>query len=44
MSIDFDKMQGLVPAIIQDSRTKNVLLYEPRSIRHDRRNRQGDIL
>ena len=26
MSIDFDKMQGLVPAIIQDSRTKNVLM------------------
>ena len=26
MSIDFNKMQGLVPAIIQDSRTKNVLM------------------
>jgi len=26
MNIDFDKMQGLVPAIIQDSRTKNVLM------------------
>lgn len=26
MSLDFDKMQGLVPAIIQDARTKNVLM------------------
>lgn len=26
MNIDFDKMQGLVPAIIQDARTKNVLM------------------
>ena len=26
MNIDFNKMQGLVPAIIQDSRTKNVLM------------------
>lgn len=26
MTIDFDKMNGLVPAIIQDSRTKNVLM------------------
>ena len=26
MAIDFNKMQGLVPAIIQDSRTKNVLM------------------
>ena len=26
MSIDFNKMQGLVPAIIQDARTKNVLM------------------
>ncbi|MCI6855904.1 MAG: bifunctional phosphoribosyl-AMP cyclohydrolase/phosphoribosyl-ATP diphosphatase HisIE, partial [Bacteroidales bacterium] len=26
MKIDFDKMGGLVPAIIQDSRTKNVLM------------------
>ena len=26
MSIDFNKMQGLVPAIIQDVRTKNVLM------------------
>ena len=26
MSIDFNKMQGLVPAIIQDYRTKNVLM------------------
>lgn len=26
MSLDFDKMDGLVPAIIQDARTKNVLM------------------
>ncbi|MCR4604249.1 MAG: bifunctional phosphoribosyl-AMP cyclohydrolase/phosphoribosyl-ATP diphosphatase HisIE [Prevotella sp.] len=26
MTIDFDKMGGLVPAIIQDARTKNVLM------------------
>ena len=26
MNIDFNKMQGLVPAIIQDARTKNVLM------------------
>lgn len=26
MNIDFDKMNGLVPAIIQDSVTKNVLM------------------
>ena len=26
MNIDFNKMNGLVPAIIQDSRTKNVLM------------------
>ena len=26
MAIDFNKMHGLVPAIIQDSRTKNVLM------------------
>lgn len=26
MTIDFDKMNGLVPAIVQDSRTKNVLM------------------
>ncbi len=26
MSLDFDKMQGLVPAIIQDARTRNVLM------------------
>ena len=26
MSIDFNKMHGLVPAIIQDARTKNVLM------------------
>lgn len=26
MKIDFDKMNGLVPAIIQDNRTKNVLM------------------
>lgn len=26
MTIDFDKMNGLVPAIIQDSQTKNVLM------------------
>lgn len=26
MDIDFDKMNGLVPAIIQDSKTKNVLM------------------
>ncbi len=26
MSLDFNKMQGLIPAIIQDSRTKNVLM------------------
>lgn len=26
MSLDFDKMQGLIPAIIQDARTKNVLM------------------
>ena len=25
-SIDFEKMDGLVPAIIQDARTKNVLM------------------
>ena len=26
MQIDFDKMGGLVPAIIQDADTKNVLM------------------
>ena len=26
MTIDFDKMNGLVPAIIQDAETKNVLM------------------
>lgn len=26
MDLDFDKMQGLIPAIIQDDRTKNVLM------------------
>lgn len=26
MNIDFDKMNGLVPAVVQDSRTKNVLM------------------
>ena len=26
MKIDFDKMDGLVPAIIQDAETKNVLM------------------
>lgn len=26
MKLNFDKMQGLIPAIIQDSRTKNVLM------------------
>lgn len=26
MSLDFDKMNGLIPAIIQDDRTKNVLM------------------
>lgn len=26
MKIDFDKLEGLVPAIIQDARTKNVLM------------------
>ena len=26
MELDFDKMGGLIPAIIQDSRTKNVLM------------------
>ena len=26
MNIDFEKMNGLVPAIIQDSITKNVLM------------------
>ncbi len=26
MNLDFDKMQGLIPAIIQDARTKNVLM------------------
>ena len=26
MTIDFDKMNGLVPAIIQDAVTKNVLM------------------
>lgn len=26
MNIDFEKMNGLVPAIVQDSRTKNVLM------------------
>lgn len=26
MSLDFNKMQGLIPAIIQDARTKNVLM------------------
>ena len=26
MEIDFDKMNGLVPAIIQDATTKNVLM------------------
>lgn len=27
MGLDFDKMNGLVPAIIQDARTKNVLMH-----------------
>ena len=26
MALDFDKMGGLVPAIIQDAHTKNVLM------------------
>ena len=26
MEIDFDKLRGLVPAIVQDARTKNVLM------------------
>jgi len=26
MNIDFNKMQGLIPAIVQDARTKNVLM------------------
>ena len=26
MTLDFEKMGGLVPAIIQDARTKNVLM------------------
>ena len=26
MNLDFSKMNGLVPAIIQDARTKNVLM------------------
>ena len=26
MTIDFDKMNGLVPAIVQDAHTKNVLM------------------
>ena len=26
MEIDFEKMGGLIPAIIQDSKTKNVLM------------------
>jgi phosphoribosyl-AMP cyclohydrolase len=26
MKIDFDKMQGLVPAVVQDSRNRNVLM------------------
>ena len=26
MEIDFDKLGGLVPAIVQDARTKNVLM------------------
>ena len=26
MALDFDKMGGLIPAIIQDARTKNVLM------------------
>lgn len=26
MEIDFDKMDGLVPAVIQDAETKNVLM------------------
>lgn len=26
MKIDFEKMNGLVPAIIQDAKTKNVLM------------------
>ena len=34
MEIDFEKMGGLVPAIIQDAVTKNVLmLHEQGSIR-----------
>ena len=33
MKIDFEKMGGLVPAIIQDAETKNVLMlgFNPRS-------------
>ena len=26
MELDFDKMDGLIPAIIQDAHTKNVLM------------------
>ena len=26
MTLDFDKMGGLIPAIVQDARTKNVLM------------------
>ncbi|MDD6852438.1 MAG: phosphoribosyl-AMP cyclohydrolase, partial [Muribaculaceae bacterium] len=26
MALDFEKMNGLLPAIIQDARTKNVLM------------------
>jgi len=26
MKIDFEKMNGLVPAIVQDAKTKNVLM------------------
>ncbi len=39
--MDFDKMNGLVPAIIQDADTAKVLMlgfHEPGSIRQDGRN------
>ena len=32
MEIDFEKMDGLVPAIIQDAITKNVLMLDRKSV------------
>ncbi len=47
MEIDFEKMGGLVPAIIQDAVTKNVLMLgfmNKEAYDKDHRNQEGYLL